>query len=76
MKKFLLLNFMLFGMVSFIWAQEKSLSGQIVGDDGDGLPGVNVVVKGTTTGTITDFDGNYRLSVPQDAATLVITAKF
>ena len=73
MKKFLLVNFMLFGMVSFIWAQEKSLSGQIVGDDGSGLPGVNVVVKGTTTGTITDFDGNYRLSVPSDASTLVFT---
>ena len=73
MRKILLLSFMLFGMVSMIWAQDKSLSGQIVGEDGAGLPGVNVVVKGTTTGTITDFDGNYRLSVPQDASTLVFT---
>lgn len=73
MRKILLLSFMLFSMVSLTWAQEKSLSGQIVGEDGSGLPGVNVVVKGTTTGTITDFDGNYRLSVPQDATTLVFT---
>ena len=73
MKKFLLVSFMFIGMVSMTRAQDKSLSGQIVGEDGAGLPGVNVVVKGTTTGTITDFDGNYRLSVPQDASTLVFT---
>ncbi|HET6569647.1 MAG TPA: SusC/RagA family TonB-linked outer membrane protein, partial [Rhodothermales bacterium] len=39
----------------------------------DPMPGVSVVVKGTTTGTITDFDGNYSLSVPSDAAILVYT---
>ena len=72
MRKILLLSFMLLGMVSFVWAQ-KSINGTVVGPDGSGLPGVNVVVKGTTTGTITDFDGNYRMSVPDDAATLVYT---
>jgi TonB-linked SusC/RagA family outer membrane protein len=37
------------------------------------LPGVNVVLKGTTTGTVTDTDGNYRLNVPQTGGTLVFT---
>lgn len=39
-----------------------------------GLPGVNVVVKGTTTGTVTDVDGNYSLNVPTDAETLVFSS--
>ncbi|MDA0196348.1 MAG: carboxypeptidase-like regulatory domain-containing protein [Bacteroidetes bacterium] len=74
MKKFLLINLMLLGMVSYSWAQDRSVSGRISsGDDGSGLPGVNVVVKGTTTGTITDFDGNYKLSLADDATTLVFT---
>ena len=42
-------------------------------EDGLGLPGVSVVVKGTTVGTATDFDGNYTLRVPSDATTLVFS---
>lgn len=38
---------------------------------GEPLPGVNVYVKGTTTGTITDADGNFTISVPEDEAILV-----
>ncbi|WP_020533293.1 SusC/RagA family TonB-linked outer membrane protein [Flexithrix dorotheae] len=34
-------------------------------DDGEVLPGVSILIKGTTTGTTTDFDGNYKLSVPE-----------
>lgn len=50
-------------------SQQKMLkvSGQIVDADGLGLPGVNIAVKGTTTGTISDMDGNYALEVPADA---------
>jgi TonB-linked SusC/RagA family outer membrane protein len=50
------------------WAQERSVSGKVTSiDDGSTLPGVNVVIKGTTTGTITDFDGNYTVNVGDDA---------
>lgn len=48
-------------------AQERTVSGMVTSDEGsEGLPGVNVVVKGTTVGTVTDIDGNYRLQVPED----------
>lgn len=44
----------------------------VSGSDNEPLPGVNVVVKGTTNGGITDLDGNFTLSVPADA-TLSVT---
>ena len=42
-------------------------------EDGASVPGVNVVVKGTTNGTTTDADGNFRLSVPANGGTLVFS---
>ncbi|QHT71928.1 SusC/RagA family TonB-linked outer membrane protein [Rhodocytophaga rosea] len=42
-------------------------------DDGQALPGVNVLLKGSTTGTTTDPDGNYSLSVPDAEGTLVFS---
>ncbi len=48
--------------------QQNTVTGAIVDDNGEPLPGVTVMVKGTTNGTITDFDGNYSISgVPSDA---------
>jgi TonB-linked SusC/RagA family outer membrane protein len=44
-------------------AEQKTITGKIVDDTGAPLPGVSVVIKGTMTGTITDFDGLYSLSV-------------
>ncbi|RZK23339.1 MAG: SusC/RagA family TonB-linked outer membrane protein, partial [Hymenobacter sp.] len=48
------------------------VSGRIVDEKGTGLPGVNVIVKGTTTGTQTDADGRYTIQAP-DGATLVFS---
>lgn len=42
---------------------QRTVSGKVTDDAGEGLPGVNVVIKGTTTGSTTDIDGNYQLSV-------------
>ncbi len=42
-------------------------------DDGSGIPGVTVVVKGTTVGTTTNLDGKYQLDVPANARTLVFS---
>jgi len=51
---------------------DAPVSGRVVDEKGAGLPGVNVVVKGTTNGTQTDADGRYTLTVP-DGATLVFS---
>lgn len=48
-------------------------SGRVVDADGTGIPGVNVVIKGTNTGTVTDIQGNYQLSVSDAKPTLVFT---
>ncbi len=51
-----------------VFAQEVVLKGVVTSaDDNQPLPGVTVVEKGTTNGTVTDFDGNYQLTVPADA---------
>lgn len=50
---------------------QQSISGRITeAATGDPLPGVTVVVPGTTTGTISDFDGNYNLSIPEGTTQL------
>lgn len=48
-------------VVQFSFAQQKTISGNVTDQDGLPLPGVNIVVKGTTNGTQTDFDGNYSI---------------
>ncbi|TRX62208.1 SusC/RagA family TonB-linked outer membrane protein [Fulvivirga sp. M361] len=76
MKKYLLLNFMLLLTVvsGDLWAQQRTISGKITSiEDGSTLPGVNVVLKGTTAGTVSDIDGNYSLSVPTGEGTLVFS---
>lgn len=47
------------------------ISGKITDENGQGLPGASVVVKGTTNGVTADLDGNYKLSVPDDAILLI-----
>lgn len=54
---------------------EQTISGQVTDLSTDEtLPGVNVLVKGTTIGTVTDVEGTYRLDVPDDAETLVFSS--
>jgi TonB-linked SusC/RagA family outer membrane protein len=73
MKKFLLFFSFVFAL-TVAWAQERVVSGRVSStEDGSALPGVNVVLKGTTNGTVTDSDGNYKLTVPADAGSLVFT---
>lgn len=49
--------------VAFLQAQEIMVKGEVRDNEGETLPGVSVVVKGTTHGTVTDIDGNYVLAV-------------
>jgi len=53
--------------------QQKTLSGKVVDENGVPLPGVTVIVKGTTVGVVTDIDGNYNLAVPADAKVLAFS---
>ena len=54
--------------VSISSLQQKTITGKITDSNNQPLPGVTVVIKGTTTGTVTDIDGNYSLvNVPSDA---------
>lgn len=76
MKKVLYLCFILFSGIAFnVHAQGNiEVSGQVIDSDNLGLPGVNVLIKGTTVGTTTDFDGNYILNVSNpDKAVLVFS---
>src|SRR5690625_3394768 len=52
-------------IVHFSFAQEKTISGSVTDDSGLPLPGVNILIQGTTTGTQSDFDGNYRIDASE-----------
>ncbi|SFD09516.1 TonB-linked outer membrane protein, SusC/RagA family [Algibacter lectus] len=51
--------------------QNKTITGTVISaEDNMGIPGVNVIVKGTSTGAVTDFDGNYSITVPSNSSVL------
>ncbi len=67
------LSIMLFCLIAGVnvaWAQDKKVTGTVIDADGEPLIGVSVLQQGTTNGTITDFDGNFELSVPQGATVI------
>jgi len=58
------------------WAQQQmSVRGTVTDNYGDPLPGVNIIIKGTSTGTVSDMDGNYSLEV-SDAQNVVLVFRF
>ena len=57
-----ILTLVLVFFVHLSFAQEKTISGTVSDESGMPLPGVNIIVKGTTNGTQTDFDGNYTIT--------------
>lgn len=59
---------------ALLMLQENMVTGKVVdASSGDPLPGVNVLIKGTTTGVITDFDGHYSISISDKNAVLVFS---
>lgn len=71
-KEYLLLLFVF--MCSVTYAQKRSITGKVISsDDSMPLPAVSVVVKGTSTGSSTDFDGNYSIEVDGSNATLIFS---
>jgi len=56
------------------WAQGIAIKGTVVDSNGEPLIGASVVIKGNTSvGTVTDFDGNFALSVPSELSTIVVS---
>ena len=56
------------------WAQGIAVKGTVTDSNGEPLIGASVVIKGNTSvGTVTDFDGNFALSVPSESSTIVIS---
>lgn len=51
----------------------RTISGTVVSETGESLIGVNIIVKGFTTGTVTDFEGKYSLEVPDEAEALLFS---
>ena len=73
MKKIaILMAFFVIAGFQLLQAQTVQISGTVTSsEDGLSVPGVSVVVKGTTIGTVTDFDGKYTISASANATTLV-----
>ncbi len=62
-----------FALGSFQALAQRTITGTISDADGNAMPGVNVIVKGTSSGTTSDANGRYSLDVPADATTLVFS---
>ena len=71
MKK--IFTLLVLGFISLGMMAEKQISGLVLDSKDEPVIGASVMVKGTTTGTITDYDGEFILSVNDDATTLVVS---
>lgn len=66
--------FLLLMISSGLWAQDRVITGTVTSaDDEMPIPGANIIVKGTTRGTVTNVEGNYSINVPEDAQTLTFS---
>ena len=76
MKKSLLMSLVLmFTFLTGVLAQTRTVSGRVTDQSsGDGLPGVTVLLKGTSTGISTNAEGNFSLAVPETGGTLVFSS--
>jgi len=70
-KHFVLLFLLIFSLALF--AQQRQIKGTVKDEKGEAIIGATIIVKGTTTGTTTDVDGNFTLNLPATAKTLVIS---
>ena len=70
-------NVFLFGLFSIILTfpalSQRIITGKVISADGTELPGVNVLLKGSNSGTITDIYGNYSIKIPEEGGSLEFT---
>ena len=69
--KYLQLSLLLFSS-TFIFGQQAKITGKVTGEQDNPLPGVNVFIKGSTSGVISDIDGLYTLTVPAEEPIVVM----
>ena len=69
----LVLIFLWLAGTTAAFAQERVVSGTITDETGGTMPGVNILLKGTSSGTVTDGDGKFQISIPNDQAVLVVS---
>ncbi|MDX9769697.1 MAG: TonB-dependent receptor [Tenuifilaceae bacterium] len=73
-RKIVFLGLFVFLGLQLALAQTRQITGTVISAEyGDPMPGISVIVKGTTIGTATDGDGRYTVNVPQNANTLVFS---
>ena len=63
----------LFVSIFSCFAQETIITGTVYDDQGETAIGASIMVEGTTVGTVTDFDGNFSLAVPEGATHVVVS---
>ncbi|RZK34804.1 MAG: SusC/RagA family TonB-linked outer membrane protein, partial [Hymenobacter sp.] len=73
---FLVLWLVLCGSMGTAFGQARQITGVVKGPDNEGLPGVTVLLKGTTNGASTNVDGSYTLPIPADTKTPVLRFSF
>jgi TonB-linked SusC/RagA family outer membrane protein len=70
----LMIAFFFVALSQQMWAQKQNVSGTVLSDSGEPLPGVTILTKESKSiGTVTDFDGNFMLSLPEKVTTLIFT---
>ena len=74
MKNYLLACLLVLLAGTVVFAQERTISGRVTEATSDeGIPGVNILIQGTTSGTVTDIDGNYQVAVPSGETVLLFS---
>ena len=53
---------------------DRTVTGTITSENGEALPGVNILVKGSTVGTVTNLEGNYSITIPDQKTTLIFSS--
>ncbi|MGB8194088.1 MAG: carboxypeptidase-like regulatory domain-containing protein, partial [Chitinophagaceae bacterium] len=74
MRKLLLLWVGCLLLCTALLAQNRTISGKVTDAKGSPIPNASVIIKGTTTGTTTDANGDFQLSVPSSARALMVTS--
>ena len=73
MQKQMLASMLLLFVFFSGFSQERKVSGRVADEGSAGMPGVNILVKGTATGTVSDSQGNFNINVPASDAVLVFS---